>query len=66
MGFMRNNSLLMNLFGKNLISGFTSNRSSRKTKTSSYSRMKKKQISKRRIRNMIARKSRRINRLRAA
>lgn len=66
MGFMRNNSLLMNLFGKNLISGFTSNRDSRKTKTASYSRMKEKRIAKNRIRNMIARKSRRINRLRAA
>jgi hypothetical protein len=53
-----------NYFGKNLISGFLG--SGRKSiKPSSYSRMKTKQIEKRRQRNKVAYKSRRYKRIRA-
>lgn len=49
---------------KNLL-GFM-NKKEKEKKTEAYKRMKMKQIAKRRARNKVARKSRRINRLRMA
>jgi len=53
-----------NYFGKNLISGFIG--SGRKSiKPLSYSKMKTKQIRRRRLKNKVSYKSRRHNRIRA-
>ena len=54
-------SNMASFFGKSLL-GFINQR---KVKPASYSRMKEKQIAKRRARNKIAYKSRRHNRIRA-
>lgn len=53
-----------NFFGKNLTNPFV--RRNPRRDTEEYSAMKKKQIAKRRMRNKMARKSRRINQMRMA
>ena len=53
-----------NFFGKTLTNPFV--RRNPKRDTEEYSVMKKKQIAKRRARNKIARKSRRINQMRVS
>jgi hypothetical protein len=55
---------LMNLFGRKGFMGIT--KTNKKKESKSYSIMKMKQITKRRARNKLARKCRRINRLRAS
>ena len=59
-----NSSGMWDLFGKSSFMGF--NKRSRKTETLSYPRMMRNRIAKRRAKNKVARKSRRINQLRAA
>lgn len=54
-------SMMKSFFGKHLIEYISSGKSK---KPSSYSKMKMKQIAKRRMRNKMARKSRRENMLR--
>lgn len=56
----------LNPFASNTLLGTVTGKSSRKTESFGYIRMKEKQIAKRRAGNKIARRSRRLNRLRVS